>query len=159
MIQRILVPVDGSESSQRAILFACDIAAKFGASVTFLHVLQSLLPRNQLKEYLNTLETAKNPDRAEIESIRNTLAKSGEKYGVQLLENAETLAKGKNVEQVSTVLRDGDPAEEILHIAEVGRHDIIIMGRRGHGPIRSLLVGSVSNKVAGLAPCTVVSVR
>ncbi|MGQ3684944.1 MAG: universal stress protein [Candidatus Loosdrechtia sp.] len=159
MIRKILVPVDGSESSQRAIVFASEIAAKFGASVTFVHILQSLLPRKQLKEYLSTLEAAKNPDRAEIESIRNTLAKSGEKHGIQLLENAEILAKGKNVEQVDTVLRDGDPAEEILHMAESGGHDIIIMGRRGHGPIRSLLVGSVSNKVAGLAPCTVVTVR
>ena len=57
------------------------------------------------------------------------------------------------------VVRHGDPAEEILaHIAEHGI-DLVALGSRGQGRLAGLLLGSVSQKVASLAPCAVLIVR
>ena len=52
----------------------------------------------------------------------------------------------------------GDPAEAILELARREKADAIVLGRRGRGRLSRLLMGSVSQKVASLAPCTVVVV-
>ena len=48
-----------------------------------------------------------------------------------------------------------DPAEAIIEAARVGQADTIVIGRRGRGRLAGLLLGSVSQKVASLAPCIV----
>jgi nucleotide-binding universal stress UspA family protein len=48
---------------------------------------------------------------------------------------------------VHTIVRDGNPADEILKRAEGSQHDLIVMGSRGHGGAASLLLGSVSRSV------------
>jgi nucleotide-binding universal stress UspA family protein len=53
----------------------------------------------------------------------------------------------------------GDPADALLGYARDLGIDLIVMGRRGVGPIRGLLVGSVSLKVNSLAECPVLTVR
>jgi nucleotide-binding universal stress UspA family protein len=52
----------------------------------------------------------------------------------------------------------GDPAEVIIEAAAREKADIVVVGRRGRGRLSALLLGSVSQKVASLAPCTVVVV-
>ena len=159
MIKSILVPVDGSENSERAVMFAADLATAFEASILLLHVLNRLPARKQLKDYLNTLEARANPDEGEIGSVRGALLKSGEDEGKKVLANGERVARGKGVENVSTAIEDGDPAEEILRLMDTGRYDLIVMGRRGIGGLKGLLIGSVSHKISNLADCTVVTVK
>ena len=56
-------------------------------------------------------------------------------------------------------LAAGDPAKEILNIANEEHADIIVMGRRGLGDLAGLLLGSVSHKVAHLAECACLTVK
>lgn len=159
MIKSILVPVDGSEHSERAVMFAADLATAFEASISLLHVLGKLSARKQLKDYLSALEADANLHEAEIESVRSALSESGEDAGKKVLADAEREARRKGVEHVSTAIKDGDPAKEILRLMDTGKYDLIVMGRRGIGSIRGLLMGSVSHKISNLADCTVVTVK
>ena len=107
---KIIVPVDGSEASLRAVRFAGEIASKLGGSVVLLHVLDKLPARQQLKDYLSVLEARPLADEGEIDTIRAVLEKSGEKKGRELLVDAEKLVRNMGIEDVSTEIHDGDPA-------------------------------------------------
>lgn len=159
MIKSILVPVDGSENSERAVTFAAELATTTEASIMLLHVLSKLLARPQLKDYLSTLEADANPDWTEIESIRAALSESGEDAGKMILANAGRAARSEGVEHVSTAIKDGDPVEEILRLVETGKCDLIVMGRRGIGGLKGLLMGSLSHKISNMADCPVVTVK
>jgi nucleotide-binding universal stress UspA family protein len=58
-----------------------------------------------------------------------------------------------------TEILSGDPAETILRVVDTFDIDIVIMGTRGQGGIKSLLLGSQSHKVLSAAPCPVMLVR
>ena len=159
MLQTILLPVDGSDSSQRAVSFASDLAAETPTSILLLHVLDNVPSRQQLLDYLVVLERNPAANEAEIEEIRTALSQSGEEQGNEILANAEQFLKGKGVNDVSTAIQDGDPASVILRLSESGKYDMIIMGRRGLGRLENLFMGSVSNKVSNLADCPVATVK
>lgn len=159
MINKILVPVDGSVHSMRAADFAGGLASTFGASVTLLHVLTHLPAREQLRRYLDTLETDGCPDQEEITSIRNVLASSGEDEARVLLAKARATVVKRGVESVDTVIVDGDPSPKIIATVEAEGIDLIVMGRRGLGGVKGLLMGSVSYRVLHAADCPVVAVR
>ena len=57
------------------------------------------------------------------------------------------------------MLREGDPAKEIVAVAKEGGFDVVVVGHRGSGRIREMFMGSVSEKVVHSAPCSVVIVR
>jgi nucleotide-binding universal stress UspA family protein len=63
------------------------------------------------------------------------------------------------VTAVETLIRVGQPARTIVHVAEQLEVDCIVMGSRGLGDFEGLLLGSVSHKVASLAKCTCVTVK
>jgi nucleotide-binding universal stress UspA family protein len=56
---------------------------------------------------------------------------------------------------VETDLRQGIPAEAIPEIARKGRYELIVIGRKGRGGVRELLLGSVSKTVLRNAPCSI----
>jgi nucleotide-binding universal stress UspA family protein len=155
----ILLPVDGSESSLRALSFAAELAAALPASILLLHVLDRLPARQQLKDYLTVLEQAPARSEGEIESVRSALSQSGEDQGKEILADAEQLLREKGVKDVSTAIHDGDPTTELLRLAETGKYDMIIMGRRGLGRLKGIFMGSVSHKISNLADCPVVTVK
>jgi nucleotide-binding universal stress UspA family protein len=159
VINRILVPIDGSDHSARAAQFAADLAAKLGGSITFLHVLTRVLAREPLKRYKDHLEAAPDPDLIEIESVEKVLAKSGEREAIELLDRMSATARAAGVTDVDTSLVDGDPAGVVVNTASRGGYDLLVVGRRGMGGLKTLLMGSVSQKVASSAPCTVVMVN
>jgi len=159
MLKMILLPVDGSESSLRAVSFAAELAAELQASVLLLHVLERLPARQQLKGYLTALEQAPVKNEGEIESIRNVLSQSGEDQGKKILADAERVLREKGVKDVNTAIRDGNPTTELLRLTEAGKYDMIIMGRRGLGSLEGIFMGSVSHKISNLADYPVVTVK
>ena len=66
---------------------------------------------------------------------------------------------GKELRDLRTEILTGDAAEQLLQYAREQAIELIVLGRRGVGQIRGLLMGSVSWKVNSLAECSVLTVR
>jgi nucleotide-binding universal stress UspA family protein len=76
----------------------------------------------------------------------------------EILQTAEKRARGQGAKQVRTSIGVGHPAEAIVAHAKSEEADLIIMGRRGLGPVNGLLMGSVSHKVAHLSECACMTI-
>jgi nucleotide-binding universal stress UspA family protein len=148
LFKSILVAVDGSEPAQRAIGLASGLAVTFDASLTLLHVQgrpgRAAVPR-EFKSY------------ARIEHVELTEADMLRQAGEELIARAEALARSAGAKRVTTLFETGDPASRISENARAGGFDLLVMGRRGLGDLSGLLLGSVSHKVAQLAPCAVLT--
>ena len=139
MFAKILVAVDGSESSKKAFDQSVFLAQKCNSKLYIVHVVLDW-------EYGGD-------SAATFELIDELRAK-----GMELLERSETLALQSDV-QVETLLEQGDYAHEIIEVAKRNDCNVIIMGSRGMSPIKELLLGSVSLKVMHHASCPVMIVR
>jgi len=153
MITRVLVPVDGSEHSRRALEFATDIAERFSASVVLLHVVSTAAPLPAPQVGVTVTSEGVPPPVFSTKMVED-LAKLG----------SELLARqGSEVERrgltVKKVLERGEPVEKILQTAKNERCDLIAIGARGLGKMRALLLGSVSDGVVHRAPCPVLVVK
>ena len=174
MIDTILVPVDGSAASRKAVDFASELAARYDARMVLLHILL----RQNLAEGLRGLSELERTSGGGLESLGKALgdmplkkvlasARAGDSVPREVLDfiarevvgYAEKVARSKGVVNIKTVVEDGDPARRILESAEKEPADTIIMGARGLSDIEGLLLGSVSHKISHLASCTVITVR
>ncbi len=162
MIQTILTPIDGSIHSQAALDLSTDLAAKYDARMVLLHVgtrddnVSDTLYDAASREY----ETAENSGRESgIHEHQSRHLNILEHMGHMLLRDAQEQAEGKGVRRIETVIESGDAGERILHQAKHSSADLIVMGSRGFGDLRGLVLGSVSHKVFHLAPCSCVTVH
>jgi len=140
-MEKILVPVDGSEQSHKAVAFAADLAKHYNATLYLLHVFKLTIIPEGLGEYV-VLE------RAQLQAL-----------GDKIISAAEGEAKGRGIERIEATVVEGDPAERIIDYAKEHDMDIIVIGSRGLGAFKGLLLGSVSNKVSHRADRTCVIVR
>ncbi|HEV8359963.1 MAG TPA: universal stress protein [Candidatus Thermoplasmatota archaeon] len=127
--RRVLVPVDGSRASKRAAAVALRLARAWDAPVSFLHVLAPV---------------AAVPENAMQASLRAALG------GVDV-----TWVRPR----ASAAIEIGKPAERILAAALQEEANFIVMGSRGLSGLRSLVAGSVSNRVAHQAQASVLLVK
>lgn len=144
MLKRILVATDGSDGAARALRVAVELAAIAKGALIVLNV-------------FNARETFKGRHSGDIEFARAEHLQGDYAEAEQILsENVLADAKaavGTHPEiAASFVSLDGDPAAEILRYAREAEADTIVMGSRGRGRLAGLLLGSVSQKVASLAP-------
>lgn len=146
MGKKILVPVDGSEYSQKALEFACEFAEKFDGTLHILHV-----PQGTAADRVMVLGGASIMIHATPDEI--------EKAGQELIDSAVKLAQDRTGETVSSELRAGDPATEIVDCAKQLGADYIVIGSRGLGNFSGLVLGSVSDKVNHMTPCTCITVH
>ncbi len=144
MIRSILVPTDGSGFANKAVEMACDLADKYGARILFLHVITG--------EKVPALAHF-----AEIEHIKESEVPRA--IADRLLDTAESTARKAGLTDIERMVRDGDPAKEVLDVAKGDDVDLIVMGSRGLGALKELMIGSVSHKVSQLAPCATITVR
>lgn len=148
-VKLILHPTDGSESADKALEFACDLAEARGARLIVLHV-QKQLGRDVFPPELIHL--------AEIEHFRASQAELFHNAAKRIADDAADKAR-KRVPKTDVLVVEGDPAHEIVAMARNEKADLIVMGSRGLGDLQGLLLGSVSHKVAHAAPCTCIVVR
>ena len=146
MLERILVAVDGSEYSKKALEFACEMADKFGSQLHLVHV-----PQGAAADRVMVLGGAS----IMLHAPRDVV----EQAGKRLIEEARKIAEEVVGGRVTTELRGGDPANEIIASATENEVDCIVIGSRGLGDFSSLLLGSVSHKVNHSAPCTCITVH
>jgi len=76
-----------------------------------------------------------------------------------VLADAERRAEAHGVPKVTRQVEDGDPVKRILEVARDVDADLIVTGARGLSDLKALMVGSVSHKLAHLAPVTCITVR
>src|SRR6266540_7297259 len=75
------------------------------------------------------------------------------------LRDAQEMAQGMGVKEVSVHPREGDPADAILDVAEEHGSDLIVVGNKGMTGAKRFLLGSVPNKISHHAPCSVLIIR
>jgi len=149
LIRNVLVAVDGSENSDRALDFALDLAEKYGAAVTVLNVTESPAMGAVPLE----------PTTISGESMV-VFAKDLRRFHEEVLSKAVAHAReAKPDVAVSSKLREGDPALEIVAVAKADGFDVVVVGHRGLSRVRELFLGNISEKVAHLATCPVIIVR
>ena len=174
MLKNILVPTDGSAHAKKAEELAIDMALKYGATLVILTVIEG----GAMSEDARRLAQQKGIDISAVLAGLDVTVASPESAPVVLhaeytlatarvqAELAEILiteakehAESRGVERERCLTEGGDPAGAILEVAEHENTDLIVMGSRGLGALKSLLVGSVSQKVSHLAPCSCITVK
>jgi len=148
---RILVPLDGSDGSQQALDALVSLFDIESAEIKLLHVVETLwLPVDQ--EAGSGM--AKDPEAAQAGQVALELRLEAE----QLLNEARARILPHHP-GVTTSIREGLPANEILSEADQGDYDLLVVGATGATDMKHSVLGSVSSKVAWNAPCSVLVVR
>ncbi len=146
MISRILVPVDGSEQSKKALDFAADLAKRYEAEMHLIHVTQPLVADDVFA--LGAVAVPVNASMEELDEV-----------GQKVLQAAADIVEAAGLAMPVTHLSHGDPGSQIVQYAAEQGVDLIVMGTRALGGLSSLLIGSVSSKVNHKAPCTCITVH
>jgi nucleotide-binding universal stress UspA family protein len=160
-VQRILVPIDYSADSQRALQWGASLAAKYEAKLILLHVvpkaLEMVYPQgfgweSAPASIYGGVPPGKQPSGAQ--PIVIDLVDRGQ---TQLDDFAAQYLKAPVPMQIKVTV--GKPAEEILRVAREEKVDLVVMGTHGRTGLRHLVLGSVAAEVARHAPCPVFTVR
>ncbi|MFG6136592.1 universal stress protein [Halomonas sp. B23F22_10] len=146
MFHTILVPIDGSEHSRVALCVACKLARQEDGRLILLHIPEALPHEPLLVWGIGAVP------------LESTMEKRDE-VGQTLLDHAIEEARALGIEQAKPVLARGDPSQTILAAADEHGVDTIVMGSRGLGDLKGLVVGSVSHKVSHGAECRVITVH
>ncbi len=159
MIDKILVPTDGSRHAVAALDFAIDVAVRHSAALYLQHVVAPVESSSATTRL------------ARIEGLPAALQQEVRRsprdpdvwidVGREVLARAEQRATSIGPLRVHTRLDEGDPAHEILACAEHEKVDMIVTGSRGLGLAREIFIGSVSSKLQQMArcPCCIVKLQ
>lgn len=139
--KKMLVPIDGSKNSERALIEAKRLAECQGGEITLMTVVKPLIV-----PYFGNTELAR-LDQKNIETAKELLLTKAKKEFEQ------------SSVKVKTKLKKGNPAEEILNEVEANDYDLIVMGSRGLGTFSKTLLGSVSSRVLNHTRINVLIVR
>src|SRR5690348_1540465 len=144
MFRRLLVALDSSPHSRRALTEAVDMAIANHAQLTIVTVVPS--PSSAFLLGDAAVPISQHSLSAEIDSAYQAI-----------LDSARDAVPADL--PVQTILRHGSPAHAIVDEVETGGHDLVIMGSRGRGELRCLLLGSVSREVLHSSPVPVLVVQ
>ena len=138
--RRILVPVDFSEPSLKALPYALSLAKQFKADVFLVHIVEQIVyPGDWMIPPFPTGDFANESREQLIEKLRNTCKDESGKF--------------------TPVVRFGRAWQEIVEIAREHECDMIVMATHGYTGLKHVLLGSVAEKIVRHAPCPVLTVR
>ena len=141
MFTNVLVPVDGSDNSYRALDAALILSEKLGSHVTVIHVMEEI-PITHIGS----------------EKLLNELLETYKKENQDILSKCSQLATQKGL-TIKTFLLQGNPASAILDFSKKEKFDLVIMGSRGLGKFKELILGSVSSKIVHHSPSGILLIR
>lgn len=141
MFSRILVPVDGSDNSHRALDAALFLSEKLGSKVAAIHVMDNVPVLH-----------------IESEKLLRELLEAYKKENQLILSKCSEIATKKGL-TIDTKMLQGNPSSAILDYCEKEKHDLIVMGTRGMGEFKELVLGSVSSKVLHHSSCPIMIIR
>jgi nucleotide-binding universal stress UspA family protein len=136
---KILVAIDGSPASEKALAAAVDLASHYQADVTALSVAD-------LPEVVGMVD--------EVDEMR----RSAEEHFLRIGEAAVAYARSRGVALRSVVVR-GHAADAIVRFAESEAMNLVVIGHHGHSRITRFFLGSTSDRVSEHCPCTVMIVK
>jgi nucleotide-binding universal stress UspA family protein len=138
MYRRILIALEHSAADATILTHVRDLARLMGAELLLVHVADGWAARNY--DQLNLRESEEmRQDRAYLEEVRSSLAADGFTVSVELAK--------------------GDPATELIRVAQQGQVDLIAMSTHGHRFVADLLFGTTVDKVRHLVKIPVLLLR
>ena len=143
MFRKILVGVDGSESALKAVALAAALSEAHDAQLVFVHVVQLSAIADQVLK-ISATEHLKEKPKGIMEKLSQNVLDRARKHALQA---------GASEARITTVTTDGNQARRLIQEAKRRKADLIVLGSRGRGRMEGLLLGSVSQKIAALAPC------
>ena len=141
-MQRILVATDGSPGANRAVDTAAALAKATGFELVILTIGGNI----------------SGAELRQLASAEGDLSEALELAANQILSQARKRALRNGASTVTVQSGWGDTTEAIIGAVRREKADIVVVGRRGRGRLSGLLLGSVSQKLASLAPCKVLIV-
>jgi nucleotide-binding universal stress UspA family protein len=139
MFTNILVAIDGSPASEKALAAAVDLAIQYKANLTAIGVAE-------VPEIVGMVD--------EVDELRE----SAESHFRQLGQAAVDFARSRGVALRSVLVR-GHAADAIVHYAESEKVNLVVIGHHGHSRIARFFLGSTTDRVSEHCPCSVVIVR
>jgi nucleotide-binding universal stress UspA family protein len=141
MFRRILVALDGSPSAERALREAMDLTVANDAQLTLMTVVPEPLTGGVGIGYAAPVDTGQDIEERSLRLLGDAVETVPDEIPVR------------------TVIRRGPASPAILAEAHTGEHDLIVMGSRGRGEWRSLLLGSVSLSVLQKSPLPILIIH
>jgi len=138
-INKIMVPVDGSEYATRAARYATDMARLMDSEILLIHC-HKPFPAILGEPYFQ-------------KAINKILKKSSD-----LLDPYKKIVQDAGVTVTDRIL-EGPAARAISEVAKIEKIELIVMGCRGRNDLEGLLLGSCTHRVLKTAPCPVLVVR
>ena len=142
-MKKILVPIDGSENSIKALMKAQEIGKLANSDITILFVV------NDLKNHPYAI------DRTHLEQLRKDINEQSN----EIVHKAKTHFAADYPGRVDTLVRTGNVETEILEVSMSGGYDLIVIGSRGLGRFAKTMLGSTSHKVLNNAEIPVLLIK
>ena len=139
MFKEIIVAIDGSDHSHKAMDYAKGLAKQYGATLRLVHAFPHTSDLLGYDNYEQLVARRENVGQTILDQAREKLGEASFPIKEELLEEPA--------------------AEAILAVAKTRHADLIVMGTRGRSSLEGLLLGSVSQKVIHHAACPVMVVR
>jgi ACR3 family arsenite transporter len=144
VIRKILYCTELSDSPSYVFRYAASIAHKYGAGITILHVMEDV-PEGSRRLISSEIgasrwEEIKKKNAQEAHDILKTRK---EKF----LEEARSEQSDFSFAIESILVKIGYPADEILHMAEAGGFDLVVMGSHGQGRVADVMMGTTTGRV------------
>jgi nucleotide-binding universal stress UspA family protein len=144
-VKQILVATDGSEGSDRAVDFAANLAKSYGATLLIINIRGGYgLPVALLRQFSNA-------DGAWLGELLTSMS-------AEVLKSARDRALKIGAPTIVLESREGKIAQSIIDFAKEKHADAIVVGKQGSGRVADILLGSVPQKLLGLAACVMVVV-
>ncbi len=142
-MKRILVATDGSDGAGRAVDYAASLAKDNKAELIIAYAIGGYgLPSPVVRQFTQA-------QNAWLDELLSSAS-------ADILTKARDRAKAHGASAIQLKSRAGEVTKALLDIAEEHQADVIVVGRRGAGTLERLLLGSVSQKLAGLSPRPVI---
>ena len=140
-IKKILIPTDGSNNSMHAAEYGLGIAKMLNAEIMVVFVIDEIV-----------LEQVARLSQHDV--FEDELKMDGQRYIKYVVESAQ-----KAGVRISSMIAEGRPFEQIVHLAKDFNMDLIVMGSYGRRGADRILVGSVTERVIEYSPCPVIIVK
>jgi nucleotide-binding universal stress UspA family protein len=146
MFKNMLVAIDGSEHSKKALEFSCDLAKKYAAYMTILHVAYNTAQSHTM--VLGTSAMSYQGNQKELDEMAQVV-----------MDAAREIADVAGCKDTYFEIKQGIPSEQILKYSSDNNIDLVILGSRSLSDVAGFFQGSVSHRVNHLSECTCITVR